>query len=223
MVRRESNQRLTNNIMKQTTYIAFLITVLALKHARADLVIEQEVESTGQPKQIMTMSFKDGKIRADIGKAMSTITDSVTGDTTALMHEQKMMMVTPGAASKAAVAAAQKALIGTEKPTKLGKIETINGRPCEGWSYEVNGSKSTLWVDKDYPGYADFKAELDKLSSAVQKDAATNTDLGGMVVKSESSMAGLTSTSVVKSIKQTKVDSSIFEKPAGYTEMKLGN
>jgi hypothetical protein len=202
--------------------ILTLASLCIISAARADLVIEQEVEATGQPKQTMTMSFKDGKIRADIGKAMTTITDSATGDSTAIMHEQKMIMVTSGAASKAAVEAAQKMLTGTEKPKKLDKTKTIDGRSCEGWAYEIGGSKTTMWVDKAYPGYADFKAEMDKLTSAQQKNAAANFDLGGMVVKTESVMAGISSISTVKSVKQTKLDASIFDKPTGYTEMNLG-
>ena len=205
------------------TRILTLATLCLVNIARADLVIEQEIEATGQPKQTMTMSFKDGKIRADIGKAMSTLADSATGDSITLMHEQKMCMITSGAASKAAVEAAQKAMAGTEKPKKIDKTETIDGRICEGWVYEINGSKTTMWVDKNYPGYADFKAELDKFTTAQQKDAATNFDLGGMVVKTESVMAGISSITQVKSVKQTKLDATIFNKPAGYTEMNLGN
>jgi Domain of unknown function (DUF4412) len=208
--------------MKISTYLTILVAALVIKNARGDLVIEQEVETTGQPKQTMTMSFKDGKIRADIGKAMSTITDSATGDTTAIMHEQKMVMKTSGAATKAAVDAAQKQLAGTEKPKKLAEGETINGRHCECWQYDIGGSKTVMWVDKAYPGYAEFKAEMDKLTTAQQKSTAAAFDLGGMVVKTESVMAGMTSSTVVKSVTQTPLDDSIFKAPADYTEMNLG-
>lgn len=198
-----------------------LTTFCLITAARADLVIEQEVETAGQPKQSMIMSFKDGKIRADIGKGMSTITDTATGDTSAMMHEQKMIVVTSGAAAKAAIEAAQKGLAGTEKPKKLDKVEAIGDRPCEVWAYEINGSKITMWVDKNYPGYASFKDEMNKLATALLKDGAASFDPGGMIVKTEAVMAGITSTSLVKSVKQTKVDASIFNKPEGYTEMNL--
>ena len=208
--------------MKTSSFLLLIIAAFMIKQAHADLVIEQEVDTTGQPKQSMTMSFKDGKIRADIGKAMSTITDSATGDTTAIMHEQKMVIKTSGAASKAAVEAAQTPLAGTGKPKKIEETDTINGRECECWQYEIAGGKTVMWVDKAYPGYAEFKAELDQITAAQQKATAAPFDLGGMVVKTESVMAGISSTILVKSVKQTKLDDSIFKAPAGYTEMNMG-
>lgn len=206
--------------MKSSTAAILLAIVTLVSHARADLVIVQEVENSATPKQTVTMSFKDGKVRTDVGDGMSTITDTKTGDTVALMHAQKMAMKTTGTASKAAIEAASSMIKDMQPPKKLDKTETINGYQCEAWATEVIGGKTIMWVAKDYPGYAGFKSEMDQLTAS-QPSPGPKFEPGGMIVRTESEMGGIKSIITVKSVKQDKVDAALFVAPTGYTEMTL--
>ena len=71
--------------------------------ARADLVLQQNVESA-MINGTITTQIKGDKIRVDMPSspqgAMSTIMDLSSGDSTTLLHQQKVAMKVPGAEIK---------------------------------------------------------------------------------------------------------------------------
>ena len=71
--------------------------------ARADFVIQQKMEG-GMQNGTMIMKIKGDKVRVDMGTGpagdVSSILDLNTGDSTVLMHQQKLAMNMPAAQLK---------------------------------------------------------------------------------------------------------------------------
>ena len=88
-------------MMKRALILSGLAFSLAV--ARADLVLQQNIESP-MINGTVTTQIKGDKIRVDMPSspqgAMSTIMDLNSGDSTTLMHQQKIAMKVPGAEVK---------------------------------------------------------------------------------------------------------------------------
>ena len=218
--------------MKPTLLLIPLLATLAA--ARADLVIEQKMESAFQNGN-MTMKVKGEKIRTDMeagpAGAISSIMDLATGDSVTLMHAQKMAMKTSGAQTKQMVETMKKQL-GTaadgkspaSKPTDTGKSEKVGNYNAEIYTWTIPTGTYTFWVAKDFPNYAKIKDQLDKVNKAASAGMGQGMGpdygaLPGMTVKALIETAGQKITTTLVSVKEETVDAALFDAPKDYQQM----
>lgn len=209
----------TNSYMKLKYIIGF--AAIALSSARADIVIEQTIESSAQPTSKMSMKIKGDKVRTDIGDQMTTIMDMKTFDSTTLMHANKISVKGNGAQIKAASEAATAQAAAEMKPVNTGKTEKVGGYDCEVWTVEVAGSKITMWAAKGYPDYSAIKAELEKMAKLSPQAPNPMAAIDGMVLKTVAEVAGAKMTTTLDSAKKTDIADSEFNVPTGYQEMNV--
>ena len=212
--------------------VALLFTIVA---ARADLVMEQKIESAMINGNITT-KIKGDKVRVDMPTtpqgAISTIMDVNTGDSVTLMHGQKAMIKISGTeirqmAENMKKARANGAAANAEPPKfhDTGKTGKVGDYDTEIYTWSSpDGANQTIWVAKNFPDYARIKVQMDRLNNSpiakMSKD--TSPDVGtlpGMVVKTQMEMKGQKVTSTLVSAKEESVDASIFEAPKDYHEM----
>lgn len=218
-------------IMKQL--VICLGLVFGVVVARGDLVMTQNVESAALNGDITTR-IKGEQIRVDMPSSpqgsMSTIMDLNSGDSTTLLHAQKTAMKIPGAQIRQMAEAMKKSRAGASTnaaPPKFqdsGKTEKVGNYDAEIYTWSSpDGAVQTVWVAKDFPDYAKIKVQMDKLNTSpvAQMSKGTAPDvstLPGMVVKTEMQVNGQKITSTLVSVKETTVDSSIFQTPKDYQE-----
>lgn len=219
--------------MKRT--LIFLTLISTMLAARADFVIQQKMESAMQNGD-MTMKFKGDKIRVDMPAGpmgdMSTIMDLAAGNSTTLLHSQKMALKISAAQMQQMmqqVKGRSNNGATNAEPPKLqdtGKTETVGGYDAEiyTWTNNNNNSGGTVWVAKSFPNYAKIKAQLDKLNnspmSQMSKGMAPDTSiLPGMMVKTKADVQGQEITMTLISAQEAPVDAAVFEIPKDYEEM----
>jgi hypothetical protein len=219
--------------MKRT--LAFLTLISAIVAARADFVIQQKMEGDLQNGD-MTMKIKGDKISVDTAAGpmgnMSTIMDLGAGDSTTLLHQQKIAMKISPVQMQGMMQQMKGRLNSSDTnaaPPKLqdtGKTETVGGYAAEIYTWTNNNSNSggTVWVAKNFPNYAEIKTQLDKLNKSpmgqMSKGMAPDMSaLPGMVVKTKAEVQGQEITMTLISAQEEPVDASVFEIPKDYQEM----
>lgn len=182
------------------------------------LVIVQTLDANGSKSDLIT-SVKGTKVSVAMGKDATTITDTTNGDTTNLMHQHKMMMVTSGAQMKAIMDAAL-AKVPTPAPQAVatGRKETVNGIECAIYTMKAPDSESTFWIMERYP---DMDAMKEDLATMVKAPGSTviMTGLPGIVVKSETKAGGTTSTITLVSMKAGELNDRPFQIPSYYKKV----
>jgi len=218
--------------MKRILILLGLAFSLAV--ARADLVLQQDIESA-MINGTVTTQIKGNKIRVDMPSspqgAMSTIMDLNSGDSVTLLHQQKVAMKVPGAEIKQMAENMKRARVGAQTnappPTfhDTGKTEKVGNYDAEVYTWSSpDGASQTVWVAKNYPNYAKIKVQMDKLNNSpvaqISKGSAPDVStLPGMVVKTQMEMNGQKVTSTLVSVNEQSVDASIFETPKDYQAM----
>ena len=213
--------------MKLLLRIAPLI--LAAAFARADIIIEQKMEST-IINGVVTMKVKGDNARMDmpspLGGSVTTLMNFKSGDMVTLMHQQKMAMKMNLSDVKKQQEAGQKALgmdpSKIEKPKATGQKEKIGEYDTEIYEMRQGGIEAKLWIAKDFPNAQSIKDQMAKLSSSMGGGIdLSRIDVPGMVVKSEvSTPVGKMVITLVKA-KEEAVDDKEFVKPEGYQEMQV--
>ena len=204
--------------------------ILAAALARADIVVEQKMESAVINGNV-TMKLKGDKARMDmpspVGGNVTTLMDFKSGDMVTLMHEQKMAMKMNLADVKKQQEAGQKALgvdpSKVEKPKSTGQKEKIGEYDTEIFEMNQGALQAKLWIAKDFPNAETIKQQMMKLSSSMGGGGIdpSKIDVPGMVVKSEvSTPVGKMTITLVKA-KEEPVDDKEFVQPEGYQEMKM--
>lgn len=216
--------------------LVILIAVIsAVSGARADLVIHEQADA-GSPGQLIAITIKihGDKVRQDLAglgsEDMSLIKDAATGDSIALMPQQKLF-AKPAKKAKDA----QNPDAALSKPLDTGISEQVGGHDAEIFTWaadrrlwnDTNGMIETLWVARDFPNYENIKTDLAKLDRANVSFPGNGMQPGisalpGMVVKSKLivKMGGVVQTINITllSAKEEPVDPSNFEVPADYKE-----
>jgi hypothetical protein len=205
--------------------------IIAVAFARADVVIEQKMESAFMNGS-MIMKIKGDQARMDMptgaAGAITVLVDSKGGTMTTLMHAQKMAMKLNLADAKKQAEKAQKASgvdpAKIEKPKATGQKEKIGEWDAEVYEFDAGaGTKGKLWVAKDFPNHKAITEQMNKLSAATGGAGfdPSKFDLGGMVVKTEmNTQAGKMTMTVVK-VKEEAVADTEFKAPEGYQDLKL--
>jgi hypothetical protein len=220
------------NSMKRTLLLLTLVFTAAA--SRADLVIEQKMESSMMNGDV-TLKVKGDKMRMDMtagpAGAMSTIMDMATGDSITLMHAQKMAMKVSGAQAKQMMDAMkqQREAAGAAAPKleDTGKKEKVGEYNAEIYTWTGSGVKQTLWVSKEVPNYEKIKEQMLKLNDSpfggVAKGMSPDmAKLPGLVVKTQMEMPqmpGQKITTTLVSVKEQPVDDSTFAPPSDYQQM----
>ena len=202
--------------------------------ASADLILESKVESPQMNSNVVT-KIKSGKVRADLNGplgAMSSIIDSVSGDSVQLIHGQKMAMKTSAAQmkqaiemSKQAAGAAPQTNAPPVKPQATGQKEKVGEYECEIYTWTGGGVTSRYWIALKHPQAALLKsAEKEMRSGALGLAMGSGpdmADLPGPALKTEMNVANMKTVSTIVSVKETPVDAADFEVPKDYQMMDM--
>lgn len=204
-----------------------LILLLSAHLATAGVVI---VEETVQPfgsmggKNNVTISMSGDQARMDLGKTISTIVDSKSGEVTSLMHSQKMAMQLP----KSTVDAMKNKLAQNQQKPDLkptGKKETINGFACEEYTGTLQGLKVSFWVTQDVPHQKEILDQINKVggtASPFQAALQSGKDFPGFPIRTTITLPNNgTATTTVVSIKEQDLPASTFAVPSDYKMMKM--
>jgi hypothetical protein len=210
-----------------------LLPILALAlttafAARADVVIEQKIESA-MINGNMVMKVKGDQARMDMPSPAGPVTVLInfkTGEMTTLMSAQKMAVKMDMKMAKQAAEAQQKAAgidpSKMEKPKATGTTEKVGDYTADVYDFTVGQMNGKIWAAKDYPNVDVLKAELKKISEATSMGFDPGKmDVPGMVVKSQVTTAAGAITTTLISAKQQDVAATEFNVPEGYTEMKM--
>lgn len=204
--------------------------LLAAAFARADIVIEQKMESAIINGNV-TMKLKGDQARMDmpspLGGQVTTLMNFKSGDMVTLMHQQKIAMKMNLSDVKKQQEAGQKALgvdpAKIEKPKPTGTKEKIGEYDTEVFEMNQGTLQAKLWIAKDFPNAQAIKDQMMKLSSSMGGAGfdPSKIDVPGMVMKSEvSTPVGKMTITLVKA-KEEPVDEKEFVKPEGYQEMQM--
>jgi hypothetical protein len=196
------------------TLAPLVLALITLAAARADLTMEQKMESPMQSGSV-TLRIKGERMRTDMpAQNVSAIMDYKAREMTTLMHAGKMAMKMPLPSTNQMAETIAK----MEKPKATGRKEKVGAWDCEVFELTMPTGKTLMWVAKDFPNYGALKKELD----VTVKDAPAGAfDLGGMVVRTETDMGGAKVTTELVSVKTDAIADSEFEVPAGYQSMPM--
>jgi hypothetical protein len=213
--------------MKTLLCAGVLFTVAAF--ARADLVVEQKMESAMQ-NGVITFKIKGDMARIDspspVGGTVTTIINTKSGKMVSLMHAQKMAMVMDLATMRGRAEAAMKSS-GVDpsavKPVATGQKQKIGDWDAEEYTINVGGGTMHVWVAPKFPNGQLVKEELGKFSKAASGGALdpNSFNLPGVTVKSEMDTAAGKIVTTLQSAKEVAVPDSDFVVPDGYRTMPL--
>jgi hypothetical protein len=217
-------------------FSVLLIFFFAVRVARADLVLEQQLSDTNQTRTT-TLKLHGDKMRMDNqGDAFSVIADLNTRDSFTLLTSNKTYLKRFGSEIRWEMAEEKKISLGTNdmdqppaQAVDTGKSETVNGRDAEIFIWSgARGVTETLWVDRKFPNYDAIRMELARLDRFNDSGPHRNAQpalsrLPGMVIKSESTAKGRTVTNTLVSVKLEPLDAALFEVPTNYSFWKPEN
>ena len=214
--------------MKSLLRIAPLL--LAAAFVRADIVIEQKMESQFINGNIV-MKVKGDQARMDMPAPVvgnvTTFMNFKSGDVITYVHQQKMAMKMNLSEVKKQQEAGQKALgvdpSKLEKPKATGQKEKVGEYDTEIFEMNQGNLQAKLWIAKDFPNAQAIKDQMAKLSSSMGGAGfdPAKVDVPGMVVKSEVNTPVGKMIITLVSAKEQAVDDKEFIKPEGYQEMQM--
>jgi len=213
----------------RTAIVASICLAVAVPALRADLIVKQKVENSGQTQEV-TLKLKDTKCRIEATDQTTAIIDSATGATTVLLHPQKAYLKITGDQLRAQ-AEAMKNLLGSKKgdaaqaefkPT--GKTETINGYKTEEYTVSVGGIQMTIAVAKDFPNYREIVKALFNIQSGPGMEVFRGLSIPpekypGMPIRTVVEVLGQKITTTVDSVEETHLADSDFAIPIDYKEL----
>ena len=205
--------------------LLFSCALLWLAPARADLVIVQHVDGSGQSGD-QTIRIKGDKARTDLAQQVSMITNGVNGDIVTLMHAPKTFLKVTAAQTKAMLEQLQKLAPSAAGPKLVptGKKEKVGNYDCEIFTSGLGPVSVTYWIAKDFPNYKAVLEQMEKLQAgslaAMGKGMMPELkDFPGMQIKTEMDIGGKKVSTVLVSAKEENVDPASFEIPKDYKEV----
>jgi hypothetical protein len=213
----------------RTTIAVIVSLALAAFAARGDYIIKQQVETSGHVQQVV-LKIKDAKARLDTDQT-STIIDSNTGETTMLIHAQKVFLKIAAEQLKAQ-SEAVKSLMGNKggqspaeielKPT--GKKESINGYDTEEYITNLNGADMSFFIAKSFPDYRKLIDAVDIVQKGPGMDifrtmAIPPSKYPGMPIRTEAKFLGQKVVIILESVQQSDLTDADFSIPADYKEL----
>src|ERR1700730_1089173 len=213
----------------RTTIVVIAGLALAAFAAKGDYIIKQRVETSGHVQQVV-LRIKDAKARLDTDQT-STIIDSNTGETTMLIHAQKVFLKIAAEQLKAQ-SEAVKSLMGDKsgqspaeielKPT--GKKESINGYDTEEYVTNLNGADMSFFIAKSFPEYRKLIDAVDIVQKGPGMDifrtmAVPPSKYPGMPIRTEAKFLGQKVVVILESVQQSDLTDADFSVPADYKEL----
>jgi hypothetical protein len=210
--------------------LCFAPLILATSLARADIIVEQKMESAVINGNV-TMKIKGDQARMDmpspLGGNVTTLMNFKSGEMVTLMHQQKMALTMSLNDVKKQQEAGQKAIgidpSKTEKPKATGQTEKVGEYDTEIYEMNQGGMQAKMWIAKDFPNAQSIKDQMTKLTSSMGGTGfdPSKLDVPGMVVKSEvNTPVGKMTVTLVKATEEAVADKE-FERPEGYQEVKM--
>lgn len=214
--------------------IGFWVT-LWVTAAMADLTVVQTLVTSAMPEEsgkgaTMTMKMKGPKARIDFsGRPISSIVDLKAKKLFFLDHKQKQVMVMPLEFMQSMLAMSAPGTAAVQnKPAihKTGKVQTINGYPCEEYAGSSGGGTTIrCWITNALEA-----AEMEPFR-AYALDAFKSTSFGGLaalkglIVRSESTVLTndkpVTSRTELQSLSKAPIADAVFAAPADYEVMEM--
>lgn len=206
--------------------IRLALPLLLVATASADWVIESSVESA-KVTGVMTVKVKGDKVRMDIPNGrlgeVTSILDTKTGDTLQIVHSRKVAMKMSGETIKQMITSArEKGGLKNVEPaaiTPTGEKEKVGDYDCDIYTWTNGAITKKYWVAKNHPQAAALKEWEKQMRSGflggIQAGPDTTT-LPGPAIKTESTAAGLTTRTLITSVKEQDLDAKDFEVPEGY-------
>ncbi len=206
------------------TAAAFL---LAAACCRADLVLVQKVDGAGQ-SGTQTISIQGDHSRADLGPAMSVLTDGSSGESFALRHPDRTFVKISREQGKAMLDQIARHR-GESPPPELkptGKSEPVGEQECEVFTCDLGGMVVTYWIAKNFPDFRAIQEQLARVQSGALSLGAQGLlpdpkTFPGMTMKTELELGGKKVTTTTLSVKQGPVDPALFKLPRNYKETPL--
>jgi hypothetical protein len=197
--------------------------------AKADYIIKEQFEQSGQTQQI-TLKIKDTKVRLDTAEQTSAIIDSQTGATTLLIHPNKAFLKISPEEVKEQTKALQE-MLGQKlenpadvelKPT--GKQQKINGFDTEEYTTSFNGIQMSIFIAKQYPNYEKVVGALYQVQNGPAMDAFRSMSIPpdkypGLPIRTTQTVVGQKIVMTLDSAQETDVSDADFTIPADYKEL----
>ena len=212
-----------------TRTIAVIASLALALVARGDYVINEELDNSGQVRQV-TLKIKEAKVRVDVSGQTTAIIDSNTGETTLLIHPQKVFLkISPEQLQQQAKAL--KEVLGNKaenpgnielKPT--GKRETINGFDTEEYTTSLNGVQTSIFVAKQFPNYqklveALYQAQSGPALQPLRSMSIPPEKYPGLPIRTTESIMGQKIVATLVSAQETPLSDAEFTIPPDYKEL----
>jgi Domain of unknown function (DUF4412) len=178
----------------------------------------------------MTMSIKGTQMRTDMvaeGRTMSMLLDGQAGTMTMLMAEQRMYMTMDMKAMRDRAQAMKHGDQTPPKITALGTTETIAGRSCENYQVETEKTKMEFCNAKGLGNFMAVQSPMGRGGASPLQDldneAYRTYFKEGFFPLRVSNYEGGTKKVVMEAtrVEPKSLDASLFQIPAGFTEMKM--
>ena len=210
-------------IVAAASLVGFALT------ARADYIIKERIEHSGQVQQI-TLEIKDKKVRLDTGEQTSAVIDSESGVTTLLIHANKAFLkISPEEIKEQTKALKEVLGQKLEDPADVqlkatGKQEKINGFDTEEYTTIFNGIQMSLSIAKQYPNYQKIVEALYRVQNGPAVETFRSMSIPsdkypGLPIRTTQRIMGQELIMTLESAQETDVPDADFEIPADYKEL----
>jgi hypothetical protein len=178
----------------------------------------------------MTMSIKGTRVRTDManaGHSMVMLLDGQSGVVTMVMAEQKMYMTMDMKRMGEQMQDRKHPDHAPPKITPLGTTETIAGRTCENFQVETEGSKAEFCNAKGIGNFMAPNSPMGRGAGSPLQDLDNQAYRAyfkeGFFPLRVSTYDGGTKKVVMEAtrVEAKSLDESLFQVPAGFTEMKM--
>jgi hypothetical protein len=192
-------------------------------------VVAYKLTGKGGKSTDMAMSIKGTHVRTDMsaeGRNMAMLLDGQAMTMTMLMDEQKMYMTMDMKAARERAQAMKPGEHAPPKITPLGTSETIAGRSCDNYLVETEKSKIEVCNSKGLGNFMSAQSPMGRGASPLsdlENEAYRAYFKDGFFPLRLSSYEGSTKRVVMEAtrVEPKALDASLFQIPAGYTEMKM--
>jgi hypothetical protein len=214
---------MNRTIVASTTLACFALA------ARADYIIQERFEHSGQVQQI-TLKIKETKVRLDDGDQTSAVVDSETGMTTLLLHANKAFLkISPEQVKEQTKALKEMLGQKLENPANVqlkptGKLEKINGFDTEEYTTTFNGIQMSIFIAKQFPNYQKVVGALYQVQNGPAMDAFRSMSIPpdkypGLPVRTTQTVMGQKIVMTLDSVQEMDVADADFSIPSDYKEL----
>jgi hypothetical protein len=197
--------------------------------ARADYIIKEQFEQSGQVQQV-TLKIKEMKVRLDTGEQTSALIDSETGATTLLIHPSKAFLkISPEEIKQQSKALKEMLGQKLENPADVvlqatGKTEKINGFDTEEYTTNFNGIEMSFSIAKQYPNYQKIVGALYQVQNGPAMEAFRTMSIPpdkypGLPIRTTQTIMGQKIVMTLNSAQEAPVPAEDFAIPADYKEL----